>query len=276
MAFAFAGASALDYFPCSYGTSRLIFRGPKRSLDPPYVAVLGGTETYGKFIANPYPALLERKTGRQMVNLGCPNAGPDVFLQDSEILKIAAGADLTILQIPGAANLCNRFYDVHPRRNDRFLRASPWLRALYRDVDFTEFHFTRHMLHRLHAVSAERFGLVVTELRSAWVTRMQAVLDRLPGPVILLWMAGHAPGGDAAPVDLMAEPVLVDAAMLAALGPVGQNRIEVIYSDAARAEGVENLCFTGLERPAAEGVPGTRAHHEVAAALAPVLARLPG
>ncbi|MBL4918418.1 DUF6473 family protein [Szabonella alba] len=276
MAFAFAGASALDYFPCSYGGSRLIFRGPKRALAAPYVAVLGGTETYGKFVASPFPAILEHKTGRHVVNLGCLNAGPDVFLQDATVLDLAAQAGLTILQITGAANLSNRFYDVHPRRNDRFLRASPWLRTLYREVDFTEFHFTRHMLHRLHDVSVDRFDLVVTELRAAWIVRMQALLDRLPGPVLLLWMAGHAPGPQDAPLDLARDPLLVDAAMLAALGPAARNGLQVVYSEAARREGVENLYFSGLERPAAEEVPGTLAHREVAEALIPVVTRILG
>ena len=70
MAYAFPGAGALDYFPCRYGTSRLLFRGPRRMLDRPYVALLGGTETYGKYVPQPYPALIEAETGLRMVNLG--------------------------------------------------------------------------------------------------------------------------------------------------------------------------------------------------------------
>ena len=65
-----------------------------------------------------------------MVNLGCLNAGPDVYLNDPEILRIASKADVTVLQVVGAANLTNRFYTVHPRRNDRFLHASPWLQTV--------------------------------------------------------------------------------------------------------------------------------------------------
>lgn len=276
MAFAFAGAVALDYSPCSYGTSRLTCRGPKRSLAEPFIAVLGGTETYGKFVPDPYPVLAERKTGRRFVNFGCLNSGPDAYLQDREITGLAGRADLTIVQLTGAANLSNRFYAVHPRRNDRFLRASPWLRTLYREVDFTEFHFTRHMLHSLEHVSPDRFGHVVAELRGAWITRMKELLGRIRGPVLLLWMADHPPSGVGARPDLSQDPILVDAAMVEAIRPFATAYLEVVYSDAARMEGLGSLCFSQLDRPAAEGVPGTRAHREVADAVAATISRMLG
>ncbi|MDC1223540.1 DUF6473 family protein [Ascidiaceihabitans sp.] len=40
------GAGNLDYLPCRYGTSKLLFRGPRRPLKEPYIAFLSGTETY--------------------------------------------------------------------------------------------------------------------------------------------------------------------------------------------------------------------------------------
>ncbi len=48
------GQAALDYYPCRYGASKLLFRGPRRRLQGDYVAFLGGTETYGKFIETPF------------------------------------------------------------------------------------------------------------------------------------------------------------------------------------------------------------------------------
>ncbi len=57
MAYENLGESALDYVPCRYGKSKLLFRGPKRKLTAPYVAMIGGTETYGKFVETPFPAL---------------------------------------------------------------------------------------------------------------------------------------------------------------------------------------------------------------------------
>ena len=238
MAFAYPGDGSLDYSPCRYGKSRLVFRGPQRQLDTPFCATLGGTETYGKFVPRPFPALVEDITGRRLINLGCMNAGPDVYLNDPDILQIASGGDMVIVQIFGALNLSNRLYAVHPRRNDRFVRASSWLRSLYSDVDFTEFHFTRHMVQTLQSVSADRFEVVAAELRGAWVVRMKHLLNQIRSPTLLLWMAGHTPDPQGTDADAYSDPLLVNAAMIE------------------------------------KGVPGPMAHQEVARAIADALARL--
>ena len=143
MTFEPPGDGALDYFPCRYGASRLVFRGPRRDLSLPYVSVLGGTETYGRYIADPYPTLVEVGQGLSLVNLGLQNAGLDAYLKDPDILAVASAARVAVVQVMGAQNLSNRFYAVHPRRNDRFLHPTPLLQRMFETIDFTEFHFTR-------------------------------------------------------------------------------------------------------------------------------------
>lgn len=273
MAFASPGDGSLDYFPCRYGEARLTFRGPAQTLRQGYVAALGGTETYGKFIAEPWPALVARATGQQVVNLGLVNAGPDAYLGEPEVLALAAGARAVVLQVTGAANLSNRFYAVHPRRNDRFLRPTPALRALYPELELTEVHFTRHLLGLLRDTAPRRFETVAAALRQAWSDRMAALVARIPVPVVLLWMADRPPP-PAGKGTLDAAPALVDAAMLAALRPRVAAVVEVAFSPAARGGGVQGKVFAPLDRVAAEGVPGPAAHEEVAAALAEALPRL--
>ncbi|WP_054300760.1 DUF6473 family protein [Gemmobacter sp. LW-1] len=271
MSFTGPGAGAPDYAPCRYGASKLSFRGPAARLDQPYWAMLGGTMTYGKFVEHAYPALVARATGHAVVNLGIPNAGVDAYLGDPEVLAIAAGAEAVVLQIPGAQNLSNRYYRVHPRRNDRFLTARPLLRMLFREVDFTEFNFTRHMLTELRRVSPLRFERVADELRAAWLERMQALIEVLAVPVTLLWAGENPPpvGG----VDMAADPLLVTRAMVDALRPAAAAYVEVIISAEARAQGTEGMLFSALDLPAARLLPGPAAHAEVAAHLAALLAR---
>lgn len=271
MAYEYKGGDALDYYPCRYGKSRLLFRGPRRDLATSYVAVLGGTETYGKFVAEPYPALVESSLGMKVVNLGCMNAGPDVFVRDPALIDIASAARVTVVQISGAQNMSNRFYSVHPRRNDRFLKASSLLTRIYRDVDFTEFNFTRHMLQSLRVLSPERFELVAEELRAAWVARMRQLLGLIQGKTVLLWMADHAPGNPGDPCTLEQDPIFIDTEMLEAVKQYATGYVEVVASPAARARGVEGMLFSALDRPAAEILPNPAVHAEVAAALAPVL-----
>ena len=271
MAYAFPGDGALDYFPCRYGNSRLLFRGPRRDIERAYVAILGGSETYGKFVPDPFPDLIERELGLPVANLGCMNAGPDVFLNEESVTLIAAQACVTVVQLLGAQNLSNRYYAVHPRRNDRFLGATPLLRAIFPRVDFTEFTFTRHMLRALQHSSADRFEVVAEELRAAWVARMKQLLARVPGPVILLWMSDSAPPQPARRVEMAAAPMLIDAEMVAVIQPLATGYVQVISSAQARAQGVQGMAFGPLDGPAAASVPGPMAHREVAEALLPLI-----
>lgn len=275
MAYEYAGAAALDYSPCRYGQSRVLFRGPpRRGLDGAFAAAVGGTETYGKFVAEPYPALLEPALGLPVVNFGCMNAGIDVFAGEPVVLDACSRARVTVIQLMGAQNLSNRFYAVHPRRNDRFLRASAAMKATFPEVDFTEFHFTRHMLSVLKERAAGRFAAVVEELKAAWVLRMRGLLGRIDRPVVLLWITGAAGAASQGLCDgLGHEPLFVDAGMVAAIRPLAGDLVTVAPSAAALAAGTRGMQFATLDEPAAAAMPGPRVHAEIAAALAPALAR---
>ena len=78
MSFHHSVQRSLDYDPVRYGTSRISFRGPKKDLGGRYVAFLGGSETYGKFLQEPFPDLVEQALDLTCVNLGYMNAGIDV------------------------------------------------------------------------------------------------------------------------------------------------------------------------------------------------------
>ncbi len=268
------GGGALEYYPCRYGKSKLLFRGPKRKLDKPYVAVLGGTETYGRFLERPYPALLEEQLEHDFVNLGCVNAGVDVFSGDQSILDISAGAVVNVVEITGAQNLSNRFYAVHPRRNDRFLRASNLLKTIYREVDFTDINFTRHLLKALWEASPDKFAMVEAELKEAWVGRMKRLISQLDGKVVLLWLADHAPGEAQPYRPDNPDPLFVDRDMLDQLRPFVKEIAEVVVSPAEIEAGREDLIHGEVEAPAAREVLGSVAQQKAADALAKVVAPL--
>jgi hypothetical protein len=271
MAFVPPGDGALDYFPCHYGASRLTFRGPRRDLTREYLVTLGGTETYGRFVIAPFPALIEENLGIPVANLGCQNAGPDLYLADRPALDVAAEAHLAVVQLTGAQNMTNRYYTVHPRRNDRFIAATPLLRSMYRDVDFTEIHFTRHLIQVLTSRGAERFAPVAQELRALWVQRMTAVLKRLPQRRVLLWVADRPIPEAGEGFALNGGPWLIDRAMVQAVRPHATALVEVVISPAARAEGLGSMRFAPAEEAAAQGLPGGAAHQEVAQSLLPVI-----
>lgn len=264
------GQEALEYYPCRYDGSRVLFRGPRRRLDGSYVAFLGSTETYGRFVERPFPALLERRLSMESANFGLLNAGLDLYLNQPGIVQLAERAQAKVVQVMGAQNMSNRYYSVHPRRNDRFLRASPQLEALFPEVDFTEFHFNRHLLSHLEALSPERFAVVVTELKMAWVARMKHLLTLLRGRVVLLWFARKKPPFGKAMASA-GDPLFVDRDMIETLRPRVSAIVEVVESDDAAAEGTAGMVFSDYDTCAAEECLGVRAHEEAADALEPVL-----
>ncbi|MDW3224603.1 MAG: DUF6473 family protein [Paracoccaceae bacterium] len=277
MAYDVLGAGALDYAPCHYGNSKLLFRGPPRRLDAPYVAFLGGTATYGKFIKCPFPALIESDLGVNCINFGISNAGIDVLLNDHTINEVTDAAVVTVFQVIGAQNLSNRFYTVHPRRNDRFVSASTLLKTIYPEVDFAEFHFNKHMLSCLFQVSPERFSAVRNELQNAWSARMRLLLQQTSGKKVLLWFADHAPvaGGSLGLDPAKAKtPLFVTREMLDALTASVTSVLEVVATPEAIAAGKDGMVFNQMEAMAASEVLGPKAHGEVAATLGKTLHEL--
>ena len=182
------GPRALDYTLCQYGVSRNIFRGPRKSFCKPYIVCLGGSETFGQSVPAPFPILTERLIGQTVVNLGVTHAGPDLYLKDDAVIDIARKAELCVLQVMGANNMSNPYYKVHPRRNDRFIKALPALGELFPEVDFTEFHYTKHLLHHLNLMDCGRFQLISTALRKTWCDKMKRLLKVINRPTVLLWM----------------------------------------------------------------------------------------
>jgi uncharacterized protein DUF6473 len=274
MAYEYQSENALSYFPCRYGNSKLLFRGPKKKLDGDYVAVLGGTETYGKFVENPFTEMLEQRLGTTVANLGCVNAGPDVFIGDEVVMGICSRARVTVIQIAGAQNLSNRFYAVHPRRNDRFLKASKLMETIYSDIDFTDYNFTRHLLSALENNSADKFLMVRQELKEAWVARMSTLLAKIDSKVVLLWMADHAPEDNFAQTGLQADPLFVDRDMLERVRPLVDDIVEVVAGVDEVDAGYERLVFSELDAPSARQMLGTATHERVAGALQGALSGL--
>ena len=262
----------IDYCACRYGTSRVEFRGPKRRLDEGYVAVVGGSEAYGKFVSEPFSDRLEAHLGETVVNLGVMHAGLTLIAEDPAILPIASRARMAIVQVLGAQNMSNRFYTVHPRRNDRFLAASPRLQSMFPDIDFAEVNFTGHLLTCLEQTGRPAYLDVVAELRTAWIARMKAVLNDIRGERILLWMSDRRPE-DPTPTTSPLDPVFVDRGMLDALAPHCAGVVEAIATRDAREEGLEGKIYLPGEEQAAAAMPGPVFHDQAAGLLAAAVAR---
>lgn len=262
MSFEVPGVGAPDELRCQYGSSKLKFRGPPGNLEEPYVAFLGGNETYGKHVQTPFVALLDAEFDKNCINLGVVSAGLDAFVNDPEILAIARNAEQVVVQILGAQNLSNRFYRVHPRRNDRFLQASSLLSAIYRDVDFTDFSFTKHMLGGLRQTSPKRFEMVRTEIQQAWLSRMRLLVQTINNDVVLLWLQYRDDDEGLGP-----EPLGITAAMIDQLRPIVRDVVEIQVVPARQSCEIGEILFGQMQAPAAGHLIGPSAHRQIAEAL---------
>lgn len=271
MSFEQRGPMPLTYEPVGYPGSVLRFRGPPASKAAPYILCLGGSETFGRFIHAPFAAQLAEQLPRGVVNMGVMNAGMDVLMHDPAIVAATRNAAAVVLQITGAQNLSNRLYGVHPRRNDRFIKTTAMLRTIYRDVDFTEFHFTRHLLSHLQGISTERFGIVVAELRVAWMARMRSLLSEIAVPVHLLWLARHYPEDEGPSGILGPDPLFITPDMLAEVQAMAASLSIIGPTDAQMAQSTRGMFFAASEEAAARTLPGPDLHDRAAAALLPLL-----
>ncbi len=260
-------ARALDYAACNYGTSRLLFRGPQRQLDGKYVVCLGSTETFGEFVNEPYPTLLEDALERPCANMGLREAGIEAFLSSPGLLDLTAGARVTIIQAMGAVNMSNRLYTVDPRRNQRFIRASKRLKALYPEINFREFELTGHMFNTLARTCLERLQDVRRELQASWVARMRELMAHVGGHTIVLWLSDHAPYSRETGGTICRDPVLVDRAMLNALRACGAEIVEVVVTPEESEAALDEMTFSPTDRHLAAQMLGPIGHRRAAEAL---------
>lgn len=264
MSFIISARECEVYSRCSYGDSRLICRGPKREIADRYFAFLGAEDTYGRFVKWPFPAQVENSTGHICINLGSVNCGLDAYLRDDDVLQIARAADVVVIQTMDVANLSNRFYRVHPRRNDRFLEPSILLTKMFPEIDFTEISFTGHLLRRLGSIDPKRGAIILRELQDCWVARMEQLTDLIGGDIVLLWtrkLAGHAASG----------PPQVQRAMIDALRSRFCDIVEADVLPAGESQELEFMTYGPMQRQMAEAALGPGAHRDITRALCGVL-----
>ncbi|MEM9048281.1 MAG: DUF6473 family protein [Pseudomonadota bacterium] len=211
--------AASVYAVYRFGRNNLAFRGPEQRVEGPFIACIGGSETFGKFVDTPYPALLARQTGRAVLNFGASGAGPCAFSNDDLLLSRLNQAALCVVQVTGAASVSNRFYTVRRRRNEKLQSTARALAKLYPDVDLARFRFTHRLLGHLFQKNREAFGEIEAALKTAWLSEMRRLLGAIDAPKLLFWFSERTPATDEAgrAPDFRSAPAFVDAAMIEAL-----------------------------------------------------------
>ena len=75
MSYVTMDARPVDFILCQYGNSKNLFRGPKKSCKHSYGVCLGGADTFGGKVPDPFSAMLEREMSMPILNLGAQHSG---------------------------------------------------------------------------------------------------------------------------------------------------------------------------------------------------------
>lgn len=273
----------INYHGYEWGRLNQLYRGPRPDLSRPYVACIGGGQTFGRYVDHPFPELLSREIGMTVANLGTPNAGPGFFLRDSVALEAASKAEVCIVQVMSARALSNRLFKVQLNSAAQIETVSKALESLFPHVDFETFTYAHNMLNQLSENDPDSFLAVEAELRAAWVARTRSLLQSIQTKRILFWFSERAPDDKSEPDSkgsMLSYPQFVDQEMLDAAAPLVD---EIVYCVSSRGyphsllKDGETVLQTPFGMPVRENLfyPSPEMHIDAAKALAgPVRALL--
>jgi len=198
----------VDYQYWELPGSGIQFRGPAVDFDDPatYFVCAGAAQTFGCFVENPYPAILQERLGSRAVNLGLGSATPRIFT-DERLLEVINGGSLLVLQVMAARQHSNsRLHQlgtdlVHDRHHDDDVPAHlAWQRILDEE---------RSKLDRY-----------IAESQRSWIADYERLLDQIRVPVVLFYFSvkdkGSDPPRDAEDAKALLEPFpqLVEASSI--------------------------------------------------------------
>jgi hypothetical protein len=168
----------VDYEYWELPGSGIHFRGPAVDLTgpAPYFVCIGAAQTFGCFVAKPYPSLLADALDMRVVNLGLGSATPSVFASNDRLLEVINGAEFLILQVMAARQEDNSRLEMlgtdlvrDRRRGDDLPAHMAWQRIL--DEERSEL---------------DRY---IAESQHSWIDHYGQLLAQIKVPVVLFYFS---------------------------------------------------------------------------------------
>lgn len=265
----------IDYDAYAWGRLDQLYRGPKPDLSEPYIACLGGAQTFGRYADSPFPALLQQELGMTVANFGASGVGPGFYLRDSMVMEAASNAELCVVQVMGARTLSNRLFKVKTDRRPQVETVSKALEKLFPHVDFAAFTYAHNMLNEIAGEDPASFAEVRAEMKTAWIARTTRLLEAIQTKRILFWFSERTPDAESAPTDetpALKYPQFVDREMIDAVAPLVDEVVQCV-SSAGMPQSLLRDGDAVLQSPFGAPVnenryyPTPQMHEEAAAAL---------
>jgi hypothetical protein len=157
-----------------------VFRGPPTRTNE-YIACVGAAQTFGRFAAMPFPALISNCLGIETLNLGRGGAGPGFHRSSPALMAYINRARLVIVQIFSARSQSNSLFTVTGER----------VRGINR-VDGSEISADQFYTW-LVSQDRELASRIINETRANYVSAMAELLEAINAPKILLWFSVRRP-----------------------------------------------------------------------------------
>jgi len=189
--------NVIDYDIWFVDDGRLALRGPRTDLNLDDVnCCIGAAQTFGRFVARPFPVQISQILRKPVLNLGFSGAGPEFFLNDSFLMSRLARAGLVVIQAMSARSVSAGVFRAGgnngvlefvegPRQGERMLAQESYstLRAEYGEPAFRD---------QIAAVQAR------------WLALHRQLINHIAGQKVLLWLSQKKPGDN---IDLTTSPV---------------------------------------------------------------------
>lgn len=163
-----------------------------------YIACVGAAQTFGCFVADPWPALLGRALDLPALNLGVGGAGPRWFLRHPELIDAINGARFAVVQVMSGRSTDNSVFESGGR--EQLTRRSSgrrtgadasWVELLREEAWFSA-RFAGRTFHL--GARTRRMRALVAETRRNWTAETIELLRAIEVPKVMLWLSRRAPG----------------------------------------------------------------------------------
>jgi glycosyltransferase involved in cell wall biosynthesis len=164
------------------------YRGPAPSnlTEGGYLACIGGAQTLGRFVTQPYSDQLGKTLGLETLNLGHGGGKPRYFLECPGILEHLNKAALVVVQIPSARGGETSFFKPVSIKNAVLQNKRPGYSKSPRFADKAYKEF-------LENESPELVAQLQSEIRENWMEEMTQLLTAIQVPKVLLWFSTRTP-----------------------------------------------------------------------------------
>jgi hypothetical protein len=198
------GYQAIDQAVVDYhlyeleGLEAYPMRGPRQVSDRSerYVAYIGAAQTFGRFVARPFPELVAERIGVPALNLGRSGAGPTWYRDTPAAMEWLNSADAVVVQVMSGRSVPNSMMDVPyvggavtfregGPPNPTFSTGKGTTVEGMRAARAYEWVIEHH--------DEETVRRIVAESRANWIDLMTGLLDDVSTRTVLLWFSHRPP-----------------------------------------------------------------------------------